>query len=457
MMLHCGDRTSAGVASQAIRLAACQAADAAAAACGEAERYVVSMSRRQADVSISGASFAGLSLALALARSLGPELRIVLVDREAAPAAEAGRDDPRAVAISASSRRLLDAIGIWSRLADRAQPVRRIEITDSGLDAGIRPVLLAWDNDLHQAEGPSTAAHIVPLPALNAALERAVAAEASIDIVRPVAARSFAATTFAADITLNGGETIAAPLAVAADGRNSVLRQASGIKTVGWPYEQIGIATTIEHELDHGGIAVQHFLPAGPFAILPLPGRRSCVTWTESAAEGRRIMALDDTAFLAELDLRFGGKLGRLTLAGGRQAWPLSVHLARAYIAERLALVGDAAHGVHPIAGQGLNLAFRDVAALTEVIADAARAGLDIGSSGVLERYERWRRFDSMLAAGAFDALNRFFSSDSRLLRSAREVGLQLADRLPALKRAFVTEAAGLAGDLPKLLKGKLP
>ncbi len=414
------------------------------------------MSRRHADISISGAGFAGLSLAIALARSLGPELRIVVVDRDAAPHPEAGRDDPRAVAISASSRHLLEAIGVWDRLADHAQPVTRIEITDSNLDAGIRPVLLAWDNDLDEARGPSTAAHIAPLPALNAALEQAAAAERSIEIVRPAAARTFAASEFAAEMTLESGDMILAPLAVAADGRNSILRQASGIKTVGWPYEQVGIATTVEHELDHGGVAVQHFLPAGPFAILPLPGRRSCVTWTESAAERRRIMALDDTAFLDELDLRFGGKLGRLKLAGRRKAWPLSVHLARAYIADRLALVGDAAHGVHPIAGQGLNLAFRDVAAMTEVIADATRTGLDIGSSAVLERYERWRRFDSMLAAGAFDAINAFFSQENRLLRSAREVGLQLVDRLPALKRTFVTEAAGLTGDLPKLLRGEL-
>jgi 2-octaprenyl-6-methoxyphenol hydroxylase len=415
------------------------------------------MSRRQADIFISGAGFAGLSLAVSLARSLGPELRVILVDREPSTPPGADRDDPRAVAISASSRHLLEAIGVWAHLAGHAEPVTRIEITDSGLDAGIRPVLLAWDNDLDQAQGPSTAAHIAPLASLNAALERAAAAEPSIEIVRPAAARSFTGTEFAAEITLESGDIISAPLAIAADGRNSILRRASGIKTVGWPYEQIGIATTVEHELDHGGVAVQHFLPAGPFAILPLPGHKSCVTWTESAVEGRRIMALDDAAFLDELDLRFGGKLGRLKLASPRKAWPLSVHLARAYIADRLALVGDAAHGVHPIAGQGLNLAFRDVAAMTEVIADAARTGLDIGSSAVLERYERWRRFDSMLAAGAFDAINAFFSQENRLLRSAREVGLQLVDRLPALKRTFVTEAAGLTGDLPKLLRGDLP
>ncbi len=408
------------------------------------------------DVAICGGGFAGLTLAIALVRCIGPGLRVRVLDREGASAAPHSDADPRAVAISASSRRMLEAIGVWHDLEPRSEPVRRIEITDSGLDAGIRPVLLSWNNDIEELDGPSTAAHIVPLPALMAALERAVADEADIEMVRPAAVSGMTVEQFAARIEIAGTGAISTRLAVAADGRMSALRVAAGIQSVSWPYEQVGIATTIEHECDHNGVAVQHFLPAGPFAILPLPGRRSCVTWTESAAEGRRIMALDDESFLAELDLRCGGKLGWLKLAGTRRAWPLSLHLARAYVAPRLALIGDAAHGVHPIAGQGLNLAFRDVAALTEVIADAARTGLDVGDAGVLERYERWRRFDSMLAAGAFDGLNRLFSHENRLLRSAREVGLQLVDRLPALKRVMIGEAAGMAGELPKLLRGEL-
>ncbi len=411
--------------------------------------------RSTADVAIAGGGFAGLTLALALVRCLGPGLGVVVLDRSLQSSAGETADDPRAVAISASSRRLLEAIGIWPDLANVAEPVRRIEITDSGLEAGLRPVLLSWDNAAPDDDG-STAAHIVPLTALTAAIESAVGREAGIEVVRPVEVRGLTAGPHVTEISLGDGSIVAARLAVAADGQRSALREAAGIKSVGWPYAQVGIATTVEHELEHGGVAIQHFLPAGPFAILPLRGRRACVTWTESEAEGRRIMALGDEAFLAELDLRCGGKLGTLRLAGGRRAWPLSLHLARAYIAPRLVLIGDAAHGVHPIAGQGLNLAFRDVAALAEVIADAARTGLDIGDATTLERYERWRRFDSMLAAGAFDALNRLFSRDSRLLRSAREVGLQLVDRLPALKRTLVGEAAGLTGDLPKLLRGEL-
>jgi 2-octaprenyl-6-methoxyphenol hydroxylase len=252
--------------------------------------------------------------------------------------------------------------------------------------------------------------------------------------------------------------TIAARLIVAADGQRSAVRQAAGIMVVGWPYDQTAIATTVEHPArDHGGVAVQHFLPAGPFAMLPLPGRRTSITWTEAATEARRIMALDDDSFLGEVDRRFGGKLGPLQLAGGRRAWPLSMQLARSYVGPRLALIGDAAHGVHPIAGQGLNLALRDVAALTEVVADAMRAGLDPGDGIALDRYQRWRRFDSLAATAAFDAINRLFSREARLLRSAREVGLQVVDRLPALKRGLVGEAAGLTGQLPKLLRGELP
>jgi 2-octaprenyl-6-methoxyphenol hydroxylase len=406
------------------------------------------------DVAICGGGHAGLTLALALSRTLGPEFEIAVVDRGAPE--EAG-PDPRAVAIAATSRRLLQALGLWSALEAAAEPVRRIEITDTALDAGLRPVLLAWDNDIDEAGGSATAAHIVPLPALSAALEAAIAAERSIRMLRPARVVGFAARDFDARIALADGAELLARLAVAADGQRSFLREAAGIKSVGWPYAQVGIATTVEHDRDHGGVAVQHFLPGGPFAILPLPGRRSCVTWTESEAEGHRIMALDDATFLDEVDLRFGGRLGAIRLAGGRCSWPLSLHLARAYVAPRLALVGDAAHGVHPIAGQGLNLGFRDVAALTEVIADAARTGLDIGDEGVLERYERWRRFDSMLAAAGFDALNRLFSRESHLLRSAREVGLQVVDRLPAMKRALVGEAAGTAGELPILLQGELP
>lgn len=401
------------------------------------------------DVAISGASFAGLALACALTETLGPGLRVALMDRlaQAAP-----RPDARAFALSAASRHLLDAIGVWAAVAGEAQPVDGIDITDSSLDAGVRPVLLTYDN-VTEAGEPAT--HIVPAGALMAALRAKAASHPSIAMLAPAEAESFSTDETGARVRLRDGREIGAALVVAADGRKSPLREAAGIKVIGCSYPQTGIVTTVRHERPHAARAVQHFLPAGPFAILPLTGNRACITWTEDAGEAARILALDDASFLAEVEKRFGGKLGAVTLDGPRQSWPLELHLARRYVGERFALVGDAAHGVHPLAGQGLNLGFRDVAALTEVVADAVRLGFDAGNGEALRRYERWRRFDSAISAATFDGLNRLFGSDVTLLRSAREFGLGVVDRIPALKRFFVSEAAGLTGDVPRLLKGE--
>ena len=244
---------------------------------------------------------------------------------------------------------------------------------------------------------------------------------------------------------------------IAADGRASRLRDSAGIKLLRWDYPQVGIVTTVAHSRPHGGRALQHFLPTGPFAILPLPQDRSAITWTEDATVARALLALDEAGFAAELAKRFDYRLGEVTQIGARAAWPLEMQLARALIADRLALVGDAARVVHPIAGQGLNLGLRDVAALTEVITDAARLGLDTGAAMVLERYQRWRRLNSALSAATYDGLNRLFSNDWMLLRTARDFGLALVDQLPALKQFFVAEAAGLSGEIPKLLRGELP
>jgi 2-octaprenyl-6-methoxyphenol hydroxylase len=401
------------------------------------------------DVAISGASFAGLALACALSDALGPEFRIAVIDR-AAPASVPA--DARAFALSAASRHLLEATGVWPAIAPEAQPVNGIDITDSSLDAGVRPVLLSYDNATAAGE-PAT--HIVPVGPLTAALQAKAKNHLSITLLAPTQATGFAADDTGARISLADGRTITSSLVVAADGRKSPLRDAAGIKVIGWAYPQTGIVTTVRHERPHGARAVQHFLPSGPFAILPLAGNRACITWTEDASEAKRIMALDDTGFLAEIDRRFGGKLGAIELNGPRQSWPLQLHLARRYVARRFALVGDAAHGVHPLAGQGLNLAFRDVAALVEVVADAVRLGFEAGDAQALARYERWRRFDSAVSAATFDGINRLFGSDAPLLRSVREVGLGVVDRIPALKRFFVSEAAGLTGEVPRLLKGE--
>jgi 2-octaprenyl-6-methoxyphenol hydroxylase len=405
------------------------------------------------DIVIAGAGTVGLALACALADSLGPEARIALVDR-----ADFGREpmnrDIRAWAISAGSKRLLDALGVWPELAEHVQPVTAVDITDSSLDDGIRPILLSYDNRV-EADEPAT--YIVESERLNAALLRAARLRPGLALLGGSGIGGFDGNEQGCTIDLDSGARLRAPLLVAADGRASRLRDMAGIKIVRWSYPQIGIVTTVRHDKPHGGRAVQHFLPAGPFAILPLTGNRSCITWTEDAARGRDIVALDDAGFLAEVEKRFGYRLGRVELAGPRASWPLDMHLARALVADGFALVGDAAHGVHPIAGQGLNLGLRDVAALTEVVVDSARLGLDVGSLATLTRYERWRRLDSALSAATFDALNRLFSNDFSVARTARDFGLGLVERMPALKQFFVAEAAGLTGEVPKLLRGLQP
>jgi 2-octaprenyl-6-methoxyphenol hydroxylase len=245
-------------------------------------------------------------------------------------------------------------------------------------------------------------------------------------------------------------------LLVAADGARSQIRQGAGIATHGWTYDQSAIVTTVGHERDHGGRAEEHFLPAGPFAILPLKGNRSSIVWTEAKGEAERIVALPDDAFHAALEQRFKLHLGEINAVGARRVHPLGFFVARSFIAERIALVGDAAHVIHPIAGQGLNMGLKDVAALAEVIVDAARLGLDPGSATVLERYQRWRRFDTVTMGIATDGLNRLFSNRSDILRLVRDVGLGLVDRVPNLKRLFIREAAGLVGEVPKLLRGEM-
>jgi 2-octaprenyl-6-methoxyphenol hydroxylase len=403
------------------------------------------------DVVISGASFAGLTLALALDRALKSELKIAVIDR-GVPGAAAPGSDVRCSALSAASKRLLEVIDVWPPIAAEAQPVTGIEITDSGLEAGVRPVLLTYDNRTADGE-PAT--YIVPNGALTSALLSAVERATAITVITPAEATGFSLGDVSATVHLADGRAFGCALVVAADGRNSPLREAAGIKIVGWDYPQTGIVTRVRHERAHEDRAVQHFLPSGPFAILPLRGNRSCITWTESADVARRILALDESDFLAEVERRFGGKLGAIALDGPRQSWPLGMHLARRYVGERFALIGDAAHGVHPLAGQGLNIALRDVAALAEVVAESVRLGFDPGNGEALTRYERWRRFDSAISAATFDGLNRLFASDAALVRSGRELGLSLVDRTPILKSFFVAEAAGLNGELPRLLRGE--
>ncbi len=414
----------------------------------------MSAGAKRHDVVIAGGGIAGLALACALADALGPGSRIAVADR-ALLRPGAGGADARAFALAAGSRRMLSVLGVWPAIAEHAQAVTKVEITDSSLDDAFRPVLVAYDNTVGGGE-PAT--FIVEHGRLREALLAAAAARPAIALLGEAPVQGFQADEHGVTVELASGaasHALRAALLVAADGRGSPLRRAAGIQIVRWDYPQVGIVVTVVHAVPHEGRAVQHFLPSGPFAILPLTGNRSCVTWTEEATVAQAILARDDAGFLAEVEKRFDWRLGEVRLAGPRASWPLDMHLARALVRDRFALVGDAAHGVHPIAGQGLNLGLRDVAALAEAVADAARLGLDVGSGMVLERYERWRRLDAAVSAATFDALNRLFSNDWTLLRSARDLGLGLVERMPALKQFFVTEAAGLTGEVPKLLRGE--
>lgn len=402
---------------------------------------------QRAELVIGGAGFAGLALAIALRQGLGETFTVTVVD----PAlAHVRSKDPRASAIAAAARRLFEAIDVWEAVAADAQPILDMVVTNSKLENAVRPTFLTFGGEVEAGE---PFAHMVENRHLVDALV-AKAKEIGIDL-RAGAVTGFENTGNAIDVELAGGETISARLLVGADGAKSRIRDCAGIATHGWNYDQSAIVTTVAHERDHNGRAEEHFLPAGPFAILPLTGKRCSIVWTEDTREAERIITLPDDEFHAELEKRFGLQLGDLEVVGPRRAFPLGLFTARRFIADRLALIGDAAHIIHPIAGQGLNMGLRDVAALAEAIADAARLELDIGAPDVLERYQRWRRFDTMTMGIATDGLNRLFSNHSDVLRLARDIGLGLVERMPALKRVFIREAAGFTGDVPKLLRGE--
>ncbi|HEV7411134.1 MAG TPA: ubiquinone biosynthesis hydroxylase [Bradyrhizobium sp.] len=401
----------------------------------------------QRSIVIGGGAFAGLALALALRQGLGREIPIVVADP--ALGVRPSRD-PRATAIVAACRRLFEAIGVWDPVAGEAQPILDMVVTDSKLEDATRPVFLTFGGEVEPGE---PFAHMIENRHLIDALVTRASAE-GIDL-RATTVAGFETRPDRVDVSLGDGNTIEASLLVAADGARSRLRERAGIATHGWDYDQSGIVVTVGHERDHHGRAEEHFLPAGPFAILPLKGARSSLVWTEDRTEAARIVALSEDEFHAELEQRFGLHLGEIKPLDRPRAFPLGYFVARSFIGERLALVGDAAHVIHPIAGQGLNMGLKDIAALAEVIVDAARLGIDLGQADVLERYQGWRRFDTMAMGLATNSLNLLFSNKSTLLRSVRDIGLGLVDRLPPLKSVFIRQAAGLSGEVPRLLKGE--
>jgi len=398
----------------------------------------------RADVIVAGAGFVGLALGAALARA---GFEVAICDPALARAAPR---DPRASTLVAGARHLLEALGAWEAVASEAQEIRRMEISDSRLAEVMRPVMLTFAGD---GEAGEPVAHVAPNGVIRDALFAAAEAAGVNFVASAISGTETSGARAVAELA--DGSAMSASLLVAAEGANSPLRKQAKIKTQGWRYDQTAIVTTIALEHDHDGIAIQHFLEGGPFALLPLPGQRASVVWAERRLHAERLYALDDTGFRAALQERAGYRFGEIALDGPRAMRPLSLQVAKSFVGTRLALIGDAAHVTHPIAGQGLNIGLRDVAALAEAAADAARLGGDIGAHHVLDRYERWRRFDTMLMLAAMDGLLKLFSLRASPARLARDAGMGVFDRMPAVKGAVMRSAAGLSGDVPRLLRGE--
>ncbi len=404
---------------------------------------------RDCDVLIVGGGLNGPALALALAQG---GLSSIVLDAQSADARAEPEFDGRAYALAAASRRMLGALGLWQGLLPRAQAIGKILISDGRPGEGAGPMVLRFDGD-EIAEGPM--GHILEDRWLRGALLAAMAAEPRITHRAGCSVTGQQVGPGAVAVTLADGGRLEAAVLVGCDGRGSRVAERAGLRRRDRDYRQVSLVCAVAHERPHDGIAYQFFMPAGPLAILPLPGHRSSIVWTETAARAAAIGALDDAGFLAELRPRFGDFLGALRLEGRRYSYPIGLSLTEDIVADRVALAGDSAHGIHPLAGQGLNLGLRDVAALAEVLAAAHRRGQDIGAPDVLAGYGRWRRSDIASLATATDGLNRLFSNDNPILRLGRGLGLGLVNRLPPVRRALISSAAGLTGDLPRLLRGQ--
>jgi 2-octaprenyl-6-methoxyphenol hydroxylase len=398
-----------------------------------------------AELLVAGGGLTGLLLGIACADA---GLTVAVVDRQEPAAMLDGQFDGRSSAIAYGSRNVLDTIGLWSQIALHAEPIREIRVADDG-----SPLFLHYD---HRELGTgSPLGYIVENHLLRRALFQHASSLPNLVLLAPLEVGSVLSSAHATAVMLSDGRQVRARLVAAADGWRSPLRRGRGIGAVEWRYPQTGIVTTVRHERPHRGVAIEHFLCAGPFAILPMTENRSSIVWTERAEFAPRIMQLCESAFAEELTARFGDFLGTVEPVGPRWSYPLALMVAESYIAPRLALVGEAAHTIHPIAGQGLNLSIRDVAALAELLIDTRRLGLDIGDDSVLQQYQRWRRFDVLALAAVTDALNRLFSNALPIAQLARDLGLAAVTRLPPLKRLLMRDAMGLVGDLPRLIRGQ--
>ncbi|WP_421995140.1 UbiH/UbiF/VisC/COQ6 family ubiquinone biosynthesis hydroxylase [Reyranella sp.] len=419
------------------------------------------MQADRSDLAIVGAGLNGSLLALAAGQA---GLSTVVIDRVPAGSLSDAGFDGRTTAVAYTSQRLFAALGVWDQLAEHAEPILDIRISDAGHDGRPSPLFLHFDHR-EAADDPETASPmgwIVENRYLRAALLRRLADCPSVEIVAPDEVVDSRRDADRAELSLKSGRRLVTRLIASAEGRGGTLREDAGIGARAWSYGQIAIVLVARHERPHRGVAQEKFLPGGPFAILPMRdgedgSHRSSIVWTERAALARRLLELDAASFQAEFARRFGDHLGRVDTVGPRWWYPLSLVHAERYVDTRLVLVGDAAHGIHPIAGQGYNLGVRDIAALVEVMVEARRLGLDPGAADTLERYAQWRRSDNFAMVAATDLLNRLFSNDIGPVRLARDVGLAAVHRVPALRRFFTRHAMGLVGDLPRLIRGERP
>ena len=410
-----------------------------------------------ADVIIAGAGMAGATLALALAHG---GLTVILIDPQPFEAQVQPAFDGRASAIAYAAFRQWKALGVTDELIPQAQPIEQILVTDArspgAAAGGVSPFFLRFDPAEIEGRNPDEPlGYLLENRHIRAALAKAVMASADITVLAPARVETLDVQTHEAAVILADGRRLTAPLVVGAEGKASVVKRQAGIGTIGWDYPQSGVVATVRLSRPHNGVAYEHFLPGGPFAILPLTDDRASLVWTEKTDRAQALKAASPQAFHAHLQRRFGEFVGEATVEGAVFVYPLALALAEQMAAPRVALLGDSAHGVHPIAGQGLNLGLKDAAALAEVLVDAIRLGEDIGQLGVLERYARWRRFDNVMLAAATDVFTRLFSNDIAPVRLARGLGMSVVNRIGPARRFFMREAGGAVGDLPRLLRGE--